>query len=130
MMWKDIKDITVLVAEDDAFNRKLINAMLSKNKKIKILEAVDGVEALSQLDKHKIDALLLDIHMPNMNGLDTLKNIRQHAEHKDLPVIVITSDEVEKKKSFSLGANGFLPKPFKLNDLEKKVYSVLGDEKK
>jgi len=129
-MWKDFKEVTVLVAEDDAFNRKLIYAMLSKNKKINIIEAEDGKIALSQLEVHNVDVLLLDIHMPNMNGLETLEHLRQDAVHKNLPIIVITSDEVEKKKSFSLGANGFLPKPFRLNELEEKVNSVLLDKKK
>jgi len=124
-MRKILNDVTLLVAEDDTFNRKLINAMLSKNKKIKIIEVEDGKEALKILDTKEIDALLLDIHMPNMNGFETLEHIRQHEHHNNLPVIVITSDEIEKKKSFSLGANDFLSKPFKLNELEEKVYDLL-----
>ena len=124
-MWKSGKDVTVLVAEDDAFNRKLINAMLSKNKKIKIIEAKDGKEALVLLGSKEVDALLLDIHMPNMNGFETLKIIRKDNIHKKLPIIVITSDEIEKKKSLALGADDFLPKPFKLNELEEKVHSIL-----
>jgi len=129
-MWKSLNDVTLLVAEDDAFNRKLINAMLSKNKKIKIIEAKDGKEALAILKIKEIDALLLDIHMPNMNGFETLETIRQNDLHKNLPIIVITSDEIEKKKSLSLGANDFLPKPFKLNELEEKVYDLLLAESK
>jgi CheY-like chemotaxis protein len=125
MNWDDLGNITLLVAEDDKFNRKLISIMLSKNNKIRIIEARDGKEALMLLDLKKMDALLLDIHMPNMNGFETLETIREHEVHKHLPVIVITSDEVEKNKSLSLGANAFLPKPFKLNELENQVYSVL-----
>jgi len=125
MNWDDLGKITLLVAEDDKFNRKLISVMLSKNKKIKIIEAKDGQEALTLLNLERVDALLLDIHMPNINGFQTLKSIRKHELHKQLPIIVITSDEIEKKKSLSLGANAFLPKPFKLNELEKQVYNVL-----
>jgi len=124
-MWKQLKEVTLLVAEDDAFNRKLIHAMLSKNEEIKIIEAVDGKEALDILESKEIDGLLLDIHMPNMDGFETLRKIRQHRKNKDLPIIVITSDEIEKKKSYALGANDFLPKPFKRNELEEKVHSML-----
>jgi len=125
MNWDNLGNVTLLVAEDDKFNRKLISIMLSKNKKIKIIEAKDGKEALTLINLKKIDALLLDIHMPNINGFETLQTIRKDALHKELPIIVITSDEIEKKKSLSLGANAFLPKPFKLNQLEKQVYNVL-----
>jgi len=125
MKWNDLGNITLLVAEDDKFNRKLISIMLSKNKKIRIIEAKDGREALILLDLKKMDGLLLDIHMPNINGFETLETIRKHKIHKKLPIIVITSDEVEKKRSLSLGADAFLPKPFKRNELEDKVYNLL-----
>ena len=125
IMLADLKDITLLVVEDDLFNRKLIQAMLSKNEHINIVEAGDGEEALALLNEKDIDALLLDIHMPKMNGFEMLKILRADEKHKKLPVIVITSDEVERKKSFSLGADAFLPKPFRLNELENKVYNIL-----
>jgi len=125
MNWDRLGNIKLLVAEDDMFNRKLISTMLSKNEKIRVTEAVDGQEALSILDSNQMDALLLDIHMPNIDGFETLSIIRKEKKYKDLPIIVITSDEVEKKKSFSLGADAFLPKPFRLNQLEKEVYSLL-----
>ena len=125
MNWDRLGNIKLLVAEDDMFNRKLISTMLSKNEKIRVTEAVDGQEALSILDSNQMDALLLDIHMPNIDGFETLSIIRKEKKYKNLPIIVITSDEVEKKRSFSLGADAFLPKPFRLNQLEKEVYSLL-----
>jgi CheY-like chemotaxis protein len=125
MDWDKIGEVTLLVAEDDMFNRKLISTMLLKHSNIKVIEAIDGEEALTLLDTHKVDALLLDIHMPNMNGFETLQHIREGEENSDLPIIMITSDDVEKSHSFSLGADAFLPKPFKLEDLEEEVYGLL-----
>jgi len=125
MDWDKLGNITLLVAEDDTFNRKLIFTMLSKNKKINLFEASDGEEALRVLESNKMDALLLDIHMPNIDGFEVLSIIRDNKNYNDLPIIVITSDEVEKKRSFSLGANSFLPKPFRQHELEKQVYNVL-----
>ena len=125
MNWDKLGKKTLLVAEDDDFNRKLISMMLSKNHKINIIEAVNGEEALTLLASKAIDALLLDIYMPNIDGFETLTIIRKDDKYKNLPIIMISSDEVEKKKSFALGANAFLPKPFKLNDLEEQVYNIL-----
>lgn len=128
MNWNKLGNITLLVAEDDAFNRKLISMMLSRNEKINVVEASDGQEALSLLELNQIDALLLDIHMPNIDGFEVLSIIRNNQKYKDFPIIVITSDEVEKKRSFSLGANAFLPKPFRQNELEKQVYNLFVKE--
>jgi CheY-like chemotaxis protein len=123
--WKNLGEITLLVVEDDAFNRQLIISILRKNSSINIIEAQNGKEALELLEKKSIDAMLLDIYMPIMNGFETLQTLRATKQHQALPVIVITSDEVEKKKTFSLGANDFIPKPFKLNELESKIYNLL-----
>ncbi len=128
-MLRSLNEVILLVAEDDAFNRKLIHATLSKNREIAIVEAENGKEALMLLEENSVDALLLDIHMPKMNGFETLERIRKDEAHKDLPIIVITSDEVEKKKSFLLGADDFLPKPFKLNELESKVNALLREKR-
>lgn len=122
-MNKILKKTTVLIAEDDRFNRLLIISMLAKNKQIKVLEAKDGEEALEMLSKHNIDMLLLDIHMPKMNGLETLNEIRKIEKIADIPIMVISSDETEKKQSLELGADAFIPKPFNLRALEQQVYT-------
>ena len=128
MNWAKLGNITLLVAEDDKFNRLLIRSILAKNSQIKIIEAENGEEALRVLNANAMDAILLDIHMPKMNGFETLKAIRQDKIYHDLPVIVITSDDIEKKRSLSMGANDFIPKPFKLNELESKVYKLLVEQ--
>ncbi len=120
--------ITLLIAEDDRFNRFLIVSMLAKNKQIEVLEAKDGEEALSMLLEHKIDILLLDIHMPKMNGLETLREIRKIESIADIPIMVISSDDVEKKHSLALGADAFIPKPFDLKALEKQIYNTLEEK--
>ena len=127
-MNKILKKTTVLIAEDDRFNRLLIISMLAKNKQIKVLEAKDGEEALEMLSKHNIDMLLLDIYMPKMNGLETLNEIRKIEKIADIPIMVISSDETEKKQSLELGADAFIPKPFNLRALEQQVYTVLREK--
>jgi len=107
------------------FNRMLIKSSLAKIKNINILEAKDGIEALEILDQQSIDICLLDLHMPKMNGFETLKSIRKSLKYKNLSVIVTTSDEIEKKTSLALGANDFIAKPFHLEELQSKIYQQL-----
>ncbi|HIP51653.1 MAG TPA: response regulator [Campylobacterales bacterium] len=97
-MNKILKKTTLLIAEDDLFNRLLVVSMLAKNKQIEVLEAKDGVEALAMLLEHSVDIVLLDIHMPKMNGLETLKEIRLIEKIAHIPIMVISSDETEKNK--------------------------------
>jgi CheY-like chemotaxis protein len=125
-MNKILKKTTVLIAEDDRFNRLLIISMLAKNKQIKVLEAKNGEEALKILSTHPVDMLLLDIYMPKMNGLETLKKIRNMGIVANIPIMVISSDETEMKKSLEFGANAFIAKPFKLKELEGQIYTLLG----
>jgi len=125
MKWELLDEIKVLVVEDDTFNRMLVKSLLAKVGNIKVLEAKDGLEALSILDHEAIDICLLDLHMPTLNGFETLEIIRNGTVFENIPVIVITSDEVEKKKSFSLGANDFMAKPLNLESLKSKIYRQL-----
>ena len=125
MNWELLDEIKVLVVEDDTFNRMLLKSLLVKVGNIKVLEAKDGLEALSILDHEAIDICLLDLHMPTLNGFDTLQIIRNGTVFEKIPVIVITSDEVEKKKSFALGANDFMAKPLNLESLKSKIYRQL-----
>ena len=125
MRWEVVDEIKILVVEDDAFNRMLIKSLLRKVGNINILEAKDGLEALSILDEESIDICLLDLHMPTLDGFETLRIIRNGTLFENIPVIVITSDEVEKKQSFSLGANDFMAKPFNLESLKSKIYQQI-----
>jgi CheY-like chemotaxis protein len=127
-MNKILRKTTLLIAEDDLFNRLLVVSMLAKNKEIEVLEAKDGEEALAMLLERNVDILLLDIHMPKMNGLETLQEIRQIESIADIPIMVISSDETEKKQSLALGADAFIPKPFNLKALEQQVYDTLREK--
>ena len=127
-MNKILKKTTLLIAEDDLFNRLLVVSMLAKNKQIEVIEAKDGVEALAMLLEHSVDIVLLDIHMPKMNGLETLKEIRGIEKIAHIPIMVISSDETEKKQSLVLGAEAFIAKPFNLKGLEEQIHDVLGEK--
>jgi two-component system chemotaxis response regulator CheY len=78
------------------------------------LEAGDGAEALSVLDGHHIDIVLTDINMPNMDGEQLLEQIALHPGHRNIPVIVVSTDRSEGRmeRMIRLGARGYVTKPF------------------
>ena len=125
MNWNILGDIHLLMVEDDMFNRLLLVSLLSKYSNVTVIEAKNGIEALDKLNEHKIDIILLDIHMPEMDGFETLHHIHNNKEIAHIPVMILSSDEVEEKKSLELGATAFIPKPFDLKALEQQIYEVL-----
>jgi len=122
MEWEKLGSITVLIADDDAFNRQLIISLLSKIPSIKYIEAENGIEALDLLVREKIDIILLDLHMPRLNGIETIKEIKKSTIHSLIPIIIISTDELVMKEFYRLGANDFISKPFKLTELQAKIY--------
>ncbi|HHC11539.1 MAG TPA: response regulator [Campylobacterales bacterium] len=123
MKWESLGDITVLIADDDAFNRQLVVSLLDKIPTIHFLEAEDGVEALEILAQKSVDMILLDLHMPKMDGYDTIHNIRKEAKYDFTPIVIITTDEQEMNKLYAMGADDFISKPFKLSELSSRIYA-------
>lgn len=92
-----------------------------------VVTATDGIQALKILAENKFDIVLLDVMMPNMNGWDTLKEIRKNVETKDIPVIMITAVDEEQKMVTGLmnGADDYIIKPFILQNLLARMEAVL-----
>jgi putative two-component system response regulator len=90
-----------------------------------IIEAKNGMEAIEAIKNNKVDILLLDIIMPVMDGIETLKVIRSDENMKDIPVIVLTTDDTKKGKAFEAGANEFIFKPIKENEVIQKIEKLL-----
>lgn len=92
-----------------------------------VFTAGDGIQALKILSQNKFDIILLDVMMPNMNGWDTLKEIRKNVETKDVPVIMITAVDEEEKmvKGLRYGADDYIIKPFILQNLLARMEAVL-----
>ena len=115
----------ILSVDDDEFNQAMASAIFDDYQQINILQASQGKEALEVLDKEPIDLILLDLMMPEMDGFETLKRIKGNAEYRDVPVIVVTSKEEEKRKTYQLGANDFISKPYSPEELKLRVYNHL-----
>lgn len=122
-----IKKIKVLLVDDDFINLKLLQSMLKKNESIgEMIEAKNGLEALTILKEHPdIDLILLDIKMPVMDGIECLINLQSMPELKNIPVIILTTDESKKREAFDNGAFDFLLKPIRENDLRSKISTIV-----
>jgi len=120
-------DLVVLAVDDDMINLKLLKSMLKKSGKVKeVIEAKNGSDAIGELkSRDDIDLILLDIIMPIMGGIDMLKVVRADDNLRQLPIIVLTTDETKKVEALECGANGFLMKPIRQDDLLKKMATVI-----
>ncbi|WP_373069559.1 PleD family two-component system response regulator [Sulfurimonas sp.] len=121
------KNINVLAVDDDMINLKLLKSMLMKTGVVnEVVEAGNGSDAIGVLkSRDDIDLILLDIIMPVMNGIEMLKVVRADENLKQLPIIVLTTDETKKGEALEFGANGFLMKPIRADDLKAKIDTVI-----
>lgn len=114
--------IKILVVEDSATTRKVVSITLGQ-KGYEVLEAKDGLEALSKLNDDKPDLVLLDIIMPGMDGYKVLSIMKRSEEFKNIPVIMLTARDklFDKIKGKVSGSNEYLTKPFDPDELVAKV---------
>ena len=120
-------NLVVLTVDDDLINLKLLKSMLLKSGFVtEVIEAKNGSDAIGHLkNRNDIDLILLDIIMPIMNGLEMLQVVRADDNLKQLPVIMLTTDETKKGEALDLGANGFLMKPIRREDLIAKISTLM-----
>jgi CheY-like chemotaxis protein len=117
----------VLLVDDNRANRLIARAFMQKAQ-IHVTEADGGAAALAHLQKSGFDLVLLDIHMPGMDGIETLKHIRALPPPiSSLPVIALTADAAPEDREHYLGAgmDGYLSKPLGKNDLFREMERVL-----
>ncbi|HXT69596.1 MAG TPA: EAL domain-containing protein [Vicinamibacterales bacterium] len=103
---------TLLLVDDDAMNRDALSRRLTRTG-YNVLTAESGADALGMINSHRIDAVLLDVMMPGMSGLDTLRSLRQSRSVSDLPVIMVTAKDGsdDMVEALDLGANDYVTKP-------------------
>jgi two-component system sensor histidine kinase/response regulator len=116
----------VLVVDDNAFNREVASDFLL-GVGMQVDTAVDGVDALAQLARANYDAVLMDIHMPRMDGLTATREIRRHAHWVSLPIIALTAQArtEDRRASTAAGMNAHLTKPIDESALHEALLRVL-----
>lgn len=114
---------TILIVDDEREIVKLIDIYLH-NEGYKLFSASDGEEALSILEAHQIDLIILDIMMPRLNGIQACMRIR---ETRDIPIIMLSakSEDMDKIEGLSIGADDYVTKPFNPLELVARVKSQL-----
>ncbi len=120
-------DLIVLAVDDDLINLKLLKSMLKKSGRVtEVIEAKNGSDAIGVLkSRNDIDLILLDIIMPIMGGLEMLKVVRADDNLRQLPILVLTTDETKKSEALEFGANGFIMKPIRSDELMNKIATVI-----
>ncbi len=122
---EELGEFALLSIEDDAFNQELATATFDDAPNINIYQASDGEEGLRLIEKYSIDIILLDLMMPNMDGLEFLKKIKGHPLYSVIPVIVVTSKSEEKRTTYKLKADDFISKPYNPEELKLRVFNHL-----
>ncbi len=116
----------ILVVDDAAFMRKVIKDTLSKNGFTDVTEAVDGQDACDKYFEINPDLVLMDITMPNMDGLEALKTIRGKDSNANIVMCSAMGQEAMVVEAVQAGIKDFIVKPFKEDRLMKTVTSILG----
>ena len=122
-----VPEARILVVDDNDDNRYTLSRRLNRLGYTELETAINGVEALAKLENTLFDIILLDIMMPEMNGYETLEQIKKDSRLRHIPVIMISAaDELDSiVRCIELGAEDFLPKPFNPTLLQARVSASL-----
>jgi chemosensory pili system protein ChpA (sensor histidine kinase/response regulator) len=121
--------LTALVVDDSITMRRVTQRLLER-RGAKVHTARDGLDAITVLQEHSVDIILLDIEMPRMDGYQLATHVRNDPRIKHLPIIMITSRSGEKHraKAIEIGVNDYLSKPYQEAQLVAAVEALLGRE--
>jgi len=116
MQWEDkgqMSEYNVLIVEDSPTMRQLIAFALKRIRGVRIVEANDGVDGLKKLSSERFDLILTDINMPIMDGLKLVSLVRNDANYRSIPIVVITTEgaQEDRERALALGANDYITKP-------------------
>jgi two-component system chemotaxis response regulator CheY len=121
--------LDVLIVDDSAAIRKILQRVLRQAdiQLGQVHEAADGVEALEKLKTARVGLMLVDINMPNMDGLQLLTQLKASPELKDVPVVMVTTEGSHSKvmEAVQLGAAGYVRKPFTADQIHETIVRLV-----
>ena len=119
---------TILIIEDNDDNMKLISFILEKNG-YRTIRAVNGREGIDMAIKESPDLVLLDIQLPDMNGIEVLEIIRHSESNGSLPIVAVTSFAMsgDRQRLLSSGCNGYIEKPINPETIMEEIRRYAGD---
>jgi two-component system chemotaxis response regulator CheY len=118
---------TILTVDDSASIRQMVKLTLS-GAGYNVVEASDGRDGLAKAQANTINMVVTDLNMPNMNGLEFIRALRQLAPYRGIPIVFLTteSDDNLKQQAKAAGATGWITKPFKQEQLLAVAKKLLG----
>ena len=122
-------DNQILVVEDSAAMRSFIASTVEEIEGTSVVEAASGFEALKELPRHDFQLIITDINMPDINGLELIRFIRENEKYKETPLIIVSteSSQRDRERGLAIGANAYLIKPFSPPALRELVERYLKD---
>jgi two-component system chemotaxis response regulator CheY len=117
----------VIMAVDDSTSVRQMVGFTLKRAGFEVIEAVDGQDALNHLTGVTIDMMITDLNMPNMDGIELIKQVRAKPQYKFIPIVMLTTESQDDKKQAgkAAGATGWIVKPFKPDQLLAVINKVL-----
>jgi CheY-like chemotaxis protein len=117
---------TVLIADDKETSRELLRTVLEREG-YAVLEAGNGVEAVQSARKMKPDLIILDLHMPVLDGFGAVQTLRADSAFADTPIVALTASAMQgdKERALSLGFTGYVTKPIHLSALRSEVLRLI-----
>jgi len=103
----------ILIVDDSESIREVVSFTL-ENAGHEVIKGIDGQDALKYLDGSKFDLIITDLHMPNMDGIEFIKNVRANSDYQFVPILFLTTESQTAKKmeAKEAGATGWIIKPF------------------
>lgn len=122
---KNKQTSSVLIVEDNAEILQLVHRLL--NRDYNVLTATNGKEAMLILEHEKVDIIVSDIMMPEMDGVELCKSLKNNIEYSHIPIILLTAktDEKDRADAYESGADAFISKPFNLKVLHARIKNLL-----
>lgn len=117
---------TVLVADDRPTGRELVRTIL-ENTGYTVIEAGDGIEALKSARDAHPDLIILDLHMPGLDGFGVIEELRRDPQFASTPIVALTASAMQgdRERAMSVGFTGYITKPIRLNALRGEVERLL-----
>lgn len=125
-MFEALKEIKIIIVDDDARNRFALSSYLEgRGMEIHLLES--GFQVIDFLKENKADIILMDMMMPEMDGFETIQQIKDNKETRDIPIIAVTAQAMkgDREKCLQAGASDYVSKPINMKQLVESIEKLL-----
>ena len=121
----------ILIVDDELFVRQLVKVKLEIIG-FRVIEGMNGEEAIEKAVQEQPDLILLDVMMPKMNGFETCRRLKEHTATSHIPIVMLTArgEQMDKDKGEALGVVEYMTKPFSPQKLAERVQALLGNTQK